>query len=142
MNHIEKSKELGLSPEEYVLVGGSVLDIHHIRESDDIDVVVSKKAFKLLRERGWSVDEEFREKWGRERLVRDVFEVYTDLSFQGQNYLFPFEALKESSRKIDGVYVQTLGLLLLAKKDNNREKDRRDCVLIEQHLNINPVNLE
>jgi hypothetical protein len=136
MNHLEKSKELGLNPEEYVLIGGSVLDIHGIRKSSDIDVVVSKVAFQKLKERGWEVDKVFLEKWGRERLKHDVFEVFTDMSWEHMNYLLPFEAVLTTAHKIDGVNVQPLGMLLLGKKDNNRPKDHADCVLIEKYLGI------
>lgn len=134
MDHIEKSKELDLPPDQYVLVGGSVLDIHGIRESDDIDVVVSKGAFQTLKDRGWEVDIPFQEKWSRKRLVRDVFEVFTDVSFAKFNYYLPFEILKDASQQIKGIYVQPLGLLLLSKLDNGREKDLRDIELIKGYF--------
>ena len=134
MNHLEKSKELGLPAEQYVLVGGSILDIYGIRTSDDIDVVVSPEAFASLKERGWEVDEGFREKWGRERLVHDVFEVYTDLHYQKLDYYLPFVVLREISNRMEGVHVQPLGLLLLGKLDNARPKDLADVALIEQYF--------
>lgn len=136
MNHIEKAKELELDPEEYVLIGGSVMDIHGLRASDDMDVVVSKKAFQKLKNRGWKLDEEFTKKWGRERLKHDVFEVFTEVSWEHMNYLLPFEAMRDIAKRIGGVYVQPLGMLLLGKKDNKRPKDLEDCELIEKHLGI------
>ena len=136
MNHIEKSRELGLDPSEYVLIGGSVLDIHGIRTSDDMDVVVSKKAFQELKDRGWQVDEEFTKRWGRERLKHDVFEVFTEVSWEHMNYLLPFEAMRDIAKSINGVNVQPLGMLLLGKRDNGRPKDFEDCVLIEKYLGI------
>lgn len=136
MNHLEKAKELGLSNEDFVLVGGSVLDIHDIRKSDDIDVIVSAKGFRELKDRGWEVDQEFLEKWGRERLTHDVFEIYQNHIFKGQDYLLPFEAVRDIAQKIDGVYVQPLGHLLLAKIDNGRPKDLADVELIKQFLKI------
>lgn len=135
MNHIEKSKELLLSPEEYVLVGGSILDIHGIRESNDIDVVVSQEAFQKLKERGWPLDEVFKEKWGRARLKHDVFEVLEDLYFEKIDYHLSFEMLREFSVKIDGVHTQPLSILLLAKLNCGRMKDLNDVKLIEQYFN-------
>lgn len=105
MNHTEKAKELDLPIDQFVLVGGSVLDIHKIRKSDDIDVVVSPHAFEVLRKRGWKLDEEFKNKWGRERLKNDVFEVVTGLNYEYCNYTMPFEILFDMSQIIDGVHV-------------------------------------
>lgn len=136
MNHLEKAKELNLNPEKFVLIGGSVMDIHGLRKSDDIDVVVSEQAFQELKERGWEADAEFKEKWGRERLKHDVFEVVTTVSWEHMNYLLPFEAVRDMAHKIEGIYVQPLGMLLLGKKDNNRPKDQADCELIEKYLGI------
>jgi len=136
MNHIEKSKELGLSADEYVLVGGSVLDIYNIRNSDDIDMVVSKEAFsKLKNENGWVIDADFKMKWGRERLLNGVFEIVQDLNFEYCSYLLSFELLRDAANCIDGVNVQPLGLLLLGKKDMGREKDLADIALIEEYFN-------
>jgi len=139
MDHIEKSKELGIRSDQYVLIGGSVLDIHGIRESNDIDVVVSTKAFQKLLDCGWEVDQEFKQKWRRDRLRHDVFEVFTDVYFQKQDYYMPFKALKDIAKQIEGVYVQPLGLLLLAKIDNGRKKDLEDIELIEKYLQIDKV---
>ncbi len=138
MNHIEKAKELALPYDQFVLVGGSVLDIHGLRSSDDIDVIVSQEAFKTLRERGWEVDTVFLEKWGRERLVHDVFEVYQNHILQALDYLIPFEAVRDMAKQIEGVYVIPLGFLLVAKLDNGnaREKDLSDIELIKKHLHI------
>lgn len=136
MNHIEKVKELGLRTNQFVLVGGSVLDIHKIRKSDDIDVVVSTEAFEELKKRGWGLDEEFKSKWGRERLKNDVFEVVTGLNFEYCNYIMPFEILFDLSQVIDGVHVQPLGMLLLGKKDIGREKDLKDIELIENFFGV------
>ncbi|MBI4086399.1 hypothetical protein HY416_00235 [Candidatus Kaiserbacteria bacterium] len=134
MNHLEKVKELELPYDQFVLVGGSILDIHGIRKSDDMDVVVSSQAFQTLKGRGWPVDPVFKEKWGRERLVQDVFEIYTDLYFQKIDYYLPFEVLKEMSKQMKGVYIQSLGALLLIKFDIGREKDMIDIKLIEEYL--------
>lgn len=134
MNHLEKVRELELPKEHYVVVGGSILDIYGIRKSNDIDVVVSWTAFEELRKRGWEVDEDFKRQWGRERLVHDVFEVYSDLYYQSLDYYMPFEVLRSIAHEKEGVLTQPLGLLLLAKKDNARPKDLEDIVLIEKYL--------
>ena len=134
MNHLEKVKELDVPYDQYVLVGGSILDIHGIRVSDDIDVIVSSEAFQTLKDRGWKVDMPFKEKWGRERLLHDVFEVYTDLYYEKIDYYLPFEILRDISKQIHGVYTQPLGLLLLGKLDMRRPKDIADIALIEQYF--------
>lgn len=134
MNHIEKSRELGLDPSEYILVGGSVLDIYGVRKSNDIDVVVSNRAFQTLKDRGWEVDQTFKEKWGNERLVHDVFEVVKHFNWNFCDYHLSFEAVRDIAKIIDGVHVQPLGLSLVAKYDIGREKDFVDIKLIEQYF--------
>lgn len=134
MNHLEKVKELELPYDQFVLVGGSILDIHGIRKSDDMDVVVSSQAFQTLKDRDWPIDPIFKQKWGRERLVQDVFEIYTDLYFQKIDYYLPFEILRDIAKQIEGVCTQPLGLLLLGKLDIAREKDLADVKLIESFL--------
>ncbi len=134
MNHLEKVKDLDLPYDQFVLVGGSILDIHGIRKSNDIDVIVSPQAFRTLKDRGWQVDESFKQKWNRERLVHDVFEVCHDLYYERIDYYLPFEILRDIAKQIDGIYTQPLGLLLLAKLDIRREKDMVDVKLIEEFL--------
>ena len=136
MNHIEKAEELSLLQDDFVVVGGSVLDIYGIRKSDDFDVVVSPNAFEQFKNTdGWKIDQIFKDKWGRERLVMGDFEVSKDLVFEwGNGYTFTFEMLKSISHIIDGVRVQPLAFLLLCKVHIGRPKDIEDVKLIEQYF--------
>lgn len=135
-DHIAKVKELRLPSSEFVLVGGSILAIHGIRESDDVDVVVSKRAFEELKKHGWKVDPAFKEKWKRERLTYDVFEIYNDVFVKKTNTLLPFEGLLEHIETIDGVQCQTLQHLIFIKLDNGRMKDLEDVALIREYQRI------
>ena len=42
-----------------------------IRESNDIDMVVTRNLFKELQDEGWPIDEPFKQKWNRVRLKRE-----------------------------------------------------------------------
>ena len=136
MDHLEKAHELNLSLEDFLVVGGSVLDIYGIRKSSDFDVVVCGSAFEELKSReGWEVDHDFSKKWRRERIVNGIFEVSNDLIFEwGHGYTFTFEMLKSIAHKVDGVMVQPLVFLLLCKVHIGREKDLNDAQLIEEYF--------
>ena len=53
MNIIEKVKELGLKPEEFVIVAGSAIAAHGLKETKNIDLVISPEVYGRLKAAGW-----------------------------------------------------------------------------------------
>lgn len=74
MNAIGKLNDLGLTPADAVVIGSGILGALGIRESNDIDLIVTEAAFARL-----SQDRRFkkRQSHGREELAADFGEVGT-----------------------------------------------------------------
>lgn len=53
MTILEDVKKLNFSKGEYAVVGGGVICVHGIRPHQDIDLIVTKRLFKKLKNNGW-----------------------------------------------------------------------------------------
>lgn len=49
---IKIAKELDFPKEQYLVITGTVLAAHEIREADDVDIVVNQELFDELKEDG------------------------------------------------------------------------------------------
>lgn len=136
MNIFEKVKLLNLPIGEYVIVGGGVLKAHGIRETQDIDIVVTPGLFEeIKKEEGWREDA----KHGGPRLRKDIYEVYLDVNCD--SYQPTTDELIERSEVINGIPCISLNDLLLFKKGYGRPKDKPDIQLIEEALSNTGSNL-
>jgi hypothetical protein len=133
LDHVVTVRSLGLPEGSYLIIGGSCLAIHGIRESNDIDIVVTPEQFEKLREQGWEIDQSFKQKWGRERLTRGPFEVYTEVSREDGTYV-PAAELIPKAEMIDGLPFMPLIDVIFFKQVNGRPKDIQDIALIEDYL--------
>ena len=71
-------KRLGLTDNEYCVIGGAV-ELLGIRKSNDIDLVVTPSAFnRIVREKGLEVGKSFR---GSDRVEIDNIEIFKDDGF-------------------------------------------------------------
>lgn len=106
MNIIEKVKQLNLPQGQYVVFGSGPLMIHGIRESHDIDLLVTPALYKKLEaDSTWQVRE-----WP-----------------DGSNYLAKAEM-------IEGVSFAPLREVLKWKQAYGRPKDMADVRLIAEYL--------
>ncbi|HEV7449431.1 MAG TPA: hypothetical protein VGP13_02755, partial [Candidatus Paceibacterota bacterium] len=93
MNRLETLatiKGLSLPEGEYLVMGGSCMAVWDVRQSPDVDLYVSQELFDELHAKGWPIDEEFKTKWRRERLVRKPFEVFKDFHILKDGTYIPF----------------------------------------------------
>jgi hypothetical protein len=130
----KKIKEIGLTPDNAVIIGSGILSALNLRESKDIDVVAIEEKYKEL-----SGDRRFKkeENHGREILADDLFEIGTSWTVMGKTW--KFEELLQHSTVIDGIRYNSIDFLLNAKKSwiangEGRQKDLDDVKLMEQHL--------
>lgn len=137
LDHIVAVKALDLPAGSYLVVGGSCLDVRGIRKSNDIDIVVTPETFALLQSRGWEIDTPFRQKWGRDRLKHDCFEVYSDMIIESENRFVPAADLVRRAEMFDGVPFLSFDEFIFFKRENSREKDLADIALIEEYLRTN-----
>jgi len=129
-----KLDELGLSLDNAVIIGSGILSALNLRESKDIDVVVTEEKYKRLVDNSRLKKEQ---NHGREILSDDLFEIGTSWTVVGNTW--KFDNLLNHSIIIDGVRYNTIEFLLDAKRrwiadGEGREKDTNDVKLIEQYL--------
>lgn len=128
MNITEKVKELGLKSNEFVIVAGSAMATHGLKETKDIDLVISPEVYKRLKAEGW--EEKFHDS-RTSVLLRDMYDAGT--TWNGMN----LEKLLESADLIDGVPIANLQVVLEWKRKMNREKDQKDIAILEHYLSKN-----
>lgn len=135
MKKIKKDLEkLGLSSENSVVIGSGILNALGIRESNDIDAVVSEETFEVLKSKNELTLDASK---GEALLTNDLFEIWTEWEVLGKKY--KFSDLSAESTIVDGVRYNSLDFLFRVKnnwvKDGSaREKDKRDVELINNFL--------
>ncbi len=128
MTIVRRFQELGLPADQCVVIGSGILDALGLRESDDIDLVVSSDVFATLQADGsWTA----KEKHNDIVLLKDDAEVWQDW---GADEEASFLSLYENSVIIDGVHFVNPQFLLAWKKQQSREKDVKDIQLLEEYL--------
>ena len=128
MRIIKRFFELNLPPEHCVVIGSGLLDALNLRESSDIDLVVSEELFVRLRQAdGWQAEV----KYGETVLTKGDAEVWLSWGSRGTPN---FKQLYEQGVSIDGVRFVDPVFLLNWKKDRASDKDLRDVKLLEEYL--------
>ncbi|MCL4372363.1 hypothetical protein M1373_03530 [Candidatus Marsarchaeota archaeon] len=130
----KRTKALGFHIGEYALFGSVPLAAHGIRESQDIDVLVTHEVYQRLKSQGWEV-EVFPN--GREMLKKGCFEVGENWDYGVYNPN-PARLIKEADI-IEGIPVVRLEEALAWKKVFGREKDKNDVKLINKFLKNKPA---
>lgn len=127
---IKKVKELNFPPEEYLVFSGGSLAAHGIRETSDVDLVVTPELFSKLKE----TDEwECTAKNGdTEFLSRGDVEIASKLEWE--DYPVTIDEAKEREDVIEGVPFMNLKDVIHLKQAMNRPKDRKDIELIKIYL--------
>ncbi len=134
MNIRSKLNGLGLTGDNAVVVGSGILNALGIRDSNDIDVVVSEETYSRL-DQGDRYTK--KEKHGCVMLTDGLFEIGTSWRVLGKKQTI--SDLYENSVVIDGIRYISLEFLYAVKRswlpDNNvRPKDVADVKLMEVYL--------
>lgn len=128
-NVFDRVRSLNLNQGEYVVVSGGVLEAHGIRNSGDLDLVVTQDVFERLLDQGWEIREGSD---GVVLLVKDDIEVATDWRL-GEYRPDPAKLIAEADT-IEGCAFAQLDEVIKFKKEYNREKDKKDLELIYRYL--------
>ncbi len=118
---------------EYIVMGGSSLAIRGIRETKDLDILVTPKLYKELAA-NWPEDLEYFRKWNRHRLKQGEFELYPDFYLEKANQFQDVQMLITEADMVNSIPIQKLEHLINAKLDNSREKDLQDVALMRAYL--------
>ncbi len=129
-----KLDELGLNPDNAVVIGSGILSAFNLRESKDIDVVVTEEKYKELFNNSRFKKEQ---NHGREVLIDDLFEIGTSWTVVGKTWRY--NDLLNHSTIIDSVRYNAVEFLLDAKRrwladGDVRQKDIDDVKLMEKYL--------
>jgi len=135
VNVLEALVQIGLTEQNSVVIGSGILGALGIRESHDIDLVVTPQAYARLGDSG-----QFKPVTGHhdsQLLADDVFEIGPSWSVFGRDHTY--EDLLPESVVIGGVRYLTLNFLLRVKEswlhdEPVRPKDIYDVALIKDYL--------
>ncbi len=126
---INKVKELGLPHDSYVVFGSCPMALAGIRESSDIDMLVSEEVFAGLQKSGWKI----LDKGGKDKpLVNGNFEAHKSWEFS--HYNPSLSHLLETADIVDDVPFASLDEVRKWKAASARPKDIKDIELIDKHL--------
>ena len=117
--------KLNLPPESFIVVGSGILHTLGIRESDDVDIIVSPKLFaELEQQAGW----EHYTRQGQTLIRRGMLDIGTAWGEYDVATVRPFTTV------IDGLRYVSLANLRQWKQHNARPKDLQDVTLIDTYL--------
>lgn len=122
---VTKVKSLNLPKDSYVVFGSGPLAAAGIRETNDIDMLVSPEVFEQLKKKGWK---ELVKGPDDKPLVHGDFEVHSHWNFSP--YAPTLNQLLETATEIDGVMFASLDEVRKWKKATGGEKHLADVVLI------------
>lgn len=117
---------LNLPLGQYVVVGGAAMTLRGIRETHDVDLVVTPWLFGRLRDSGWLQKPRPN---GDPALRMGCFEAY--LSVNTPSASPTIQQLIAAVELVDGVPVVDIATLMAWKREYGRDKDSRDVELLE-----------
>lgn len=124
-----KVKKLGLANGSYVVFGSCPMAVAGIRESSDIDLLVSEAVFEDLKKQGWQT---LHKDKNDKPLVKGDFDVHTNWDFS--SYAPTLKHLLASATVVDGVPFASLEEVRKWKVSSGRPKDLADIKLIDGYL--------
>lgn len=121
------AKRLAIDSDAYVMIGGGVLEARGLRQTHDIDLVVSEVVYKQYRdEKAWK---EYVQDNGKRILSRHGYNIMR--SWMGYN----LSKLAPKADVIDGVPCMDVEQLIRAKLRLGRTKDIDDVALLRNYKN-------
>ncbi len=129
MDIVKEVKKLGLPKGSYIVFGSGALAMRGIRETKDIDLVVTKKVYNNLKKEGWKEEEPLE---GRPVVTSGNYEAAPAWNFGDYNP--SLKELLETADYIDGVPFANLREVIKWKKAFGRENDLKDIKLIKNYL--------
>jgi hypothetical protein len=123
MNISQEIKNINLPQGSYVVVGSGILGALGIRQSNDIDLIVSREVYENLEAQGWSYDS-----WpDQQTLTKGLFEV--GVHWYGKEV----DELIKDAQYVEGIPYLGLDDTYEWKKKLGREKDLKDLELIDEY---------
>ncbi|MCA9335499.1 SulP family inorganic anion transporter [Candidatus Saccharibacteria bacterium] len=122
---LEMIQRLKLPAESYVVIGGAVLEALDLRQTHDVDVVVSDNVYREYRdEHHW---QEYVQDNGKKILSHNGYNLMH--TWMGKNLKY----LKKSAFVVDGISLMSVDDLIDAKRRLGRKKDISDIALLTDY---------
>jgi hypothetical protein len=125
---IDEVKKLGLRDGEYAISGGALLDVYGMRQSDDIDLLVTRELFDVFSKNS---DWKPLEKHGSQFLKNDSLNAEMNYQFSGLSYDETQNLIKNGT-DISGVRFISVKDTIKWKRDLAREIDLADIEMLEK----------
>lgn len=127
---LDRIEALALKPSNYIVIGGAVMELHGIRRTNDVDLVVDKATYQTLQNKNWK---EFVQDDGKRVLSSRGYKVM--LNWMGRD----LRNLQKHREFVHDVPVMSLQDLIDCKKKMGRKKDLADIKLIDAHSKMAPA---
>jgi hypothetical protein len=133
MNIFEEIEKLNLPRGQYIVVGSGIMVAKGIRETEDLDIVVTPELFEKCKAEGWEV-----RPWtkqgipGKEWLKKGAVDIYVQLSRKTGG--ISAKKLLQNAEVINGVPFITLESLMDFKSEYGRPQDFKDIETIKNYL--------
>ena len=115
---------------EFVIISSGTLAVRGIREANDIDLIVTEKAWKELIKKYPVIT-----KNGAERIViGNEIEISCTFLLLSETLEIPVQEVFDKADIIDGIKYMNLEHVKIIKRKMNREKDLKDIALIDAYL--------
>ena len=121
----EMIHDLKIETDQYIVVGGAVLALLHLRDTHDVDLVVSSDVYEKFRgQKHWR---EFVWSSGKKVLVHEQYTLMK--TWMGQS----LGQLRRDQQVINGISCVSTDRLVDAKRKIGRRKDFSDIALLQSH---------
>ena len=121
----EMIHDLKIETDQYIVVGGAVLALLHLRDTHDVDLVVSSDVYEKFRgQKHWR---EFVWSSGKKVLVHEQYTLMK--TWMGQS----LGQLRHDQQVINGISCVSTDRLVDAKRKIGRRKDFSDIALLQSH---------
>lgn len=127
MTIFEDVKKLNLPIGQYAVVGSGVMSAHGIRSHHDVDLIVTKNLFEILKDSGW-------QNVPNRNSVLKSGNYEVDADYKYGEYQPDHDELIRNAEIIEGVPFIRFSELIKFKMALGRDKDKKDIELIEQYL--------
>ena len=128
---LRELRALSLPEDQYIVVGGGVLALLELRDTEDIDLVVTESLFNQLHDQGWRPKTRPN---GKPGLKRGVIEAYLDVNCE--TFERSTNWLLEHAQVVDGIPAIDLETLAGFKAGYGRPKDLLDLALLRERAGI------
>ncbi len=133
MNIFEEIEKLNFPSDQYIVVGSGIMAAKGIRQTKDLDIIVTPELFEKCKAEGWEVHPWTKQGIpGKEWLRKGAVEVYVQLSRKTGG--ISAKELLQNAEVINSAPFINLESLMDFKSEYGRPRDFEDIEIIKNYL--------